>query len=93
MESQSQRQPSRIAAARARSATAKQVLLTSALALFFAVMLLARLTHPAHASQSTSASSSTTSSANDFYGSSNDDFQSGSIAPTQSAPQVATGSS
>jgi hypothetical protein len=93
MESQGQRQSSRIAAARARAATAKQALVMSALALFFGVMLLARLTHPAHASQSSSVSSSTTSSAHDFYGSSNDDFQSGSIAPAQSAPQVATSSS
>jgi hypothetical protein len=93
MESQSRQQPSRIAAARARAATAKQALVMTTLALFFAVMLLARLTHPAHASQSTSVSSSTTSSANDFYRGSNDDFQSGAIAPAQSVPQVATSSS
>jgi hypothetical protein len=90
---ESQRQPSRIAAARARTAAAKQALLMSAFALFFAVMLLARLGHPAHASQASSASSSATSTADDFLGSSNDDFQSGSIAPAQSAPQVSSGSS
>jgi hypothetical protein len=70
----------------------KQALVASALALFVAVMLLARATHPAHSSQSNSVSSGT-SSTDDFFGSSGDDFQAGSIAPGQSTPQVATGSS
>ena len=92
MESHAHREPSRIGTARARAASAKQALLASALALFFAVILLARGTHPAHSSQSSSVSSAT-SNEDDFLGSSSDDFQSGSIAPSQSTPQVSTGSS
>jgi len=92
MDSNALPQASRIAAARARASTVKQALFASALALFFAVMLLAKASHPAHTSQTSSVSSGT-SNADDFFGNSSDDFRSGSIAPAQSAPQVATGSS
>jgi hypothetical protein len=92
VESNVHRQPSRIAAARARAATVKQALLTSALALFFAVMLLARATHPAQSAQLTSVSNAA-SNTGDSFGNSSDDFEAGSIAPAQSAPQVATGGS
>jgi hypothetical protein len=86
---------SRIGAARERAATAKRATAASAVALFLAAMLGARATHAAHTSQSSSSStaSSSASSSDDFTGSSSDGFDSGSLAPAQSIPQVSTGSS
>jgi hypothetical protein len=85
---------SRIGAARARAATAKRTLVVSSLALFVATVLGARATHAAHSSQSSSASSaSSAATSNDFSSSSSQDFDSGSLVPAQSAPQVSTGSS
>ena len=77
-----------------RAASAKQAFVTAAVALFLAAMVAARLTHPAHASQSSTDSSSTASSTDDYsYGNSGDDYQSGWIQPSQSSPQVSTGGS
>jgi uncharacterized protein YfaQ (DUF2300 family) len=84
---------SRIGAARARAATAKRTLLASAVALFFAAMLAARATHAAQASHSSSSSTASSTAAADSFGSSSEDFDPGSLAPAQSVPQVATGSS
>jgi hypothetical protein len=87
---------SRIAAARARAASAKAVLLASALLAFFAALVLAAWTRPAaksaHAVTSVVTSQSN-SEGDTISGSSDDDFSQGSIAPAQSTPQVATGSS
>lgn len=81
---------SRIAGARARATAAKQMLAATALALFFGGMLAARATHAAHASQSDSSSTASSSATDDSY---DGDFDSGSLAPAQSMPQAATGSS
>jgi hypothetical protein len=80
---------SRIAAARARATAAKQMLVASAVVLFFGAMLGARATHAAHASGSPSTPSSGQSADDSFYGG----FDSGSLAPAQSTPQTSTGSS
>ncbi len=92
---------SRISAARARANRANNVILASAAALFVAAVGLARIAHPARASQpATSSGSSTpsasTSSSDQLYdGESGDDgyYGSGSIVPSQSAPQLSTGGS
>jgi hypothetical protein len=81
---------SRIGAARARAAKAKNMLLAAALALFLAAMVAVRLSQPARASQPTSSSTSTsndTSQQDDGY------FDSGTLTPSYSAPQASTGSS
>jgi hypothetical protein len=72
---------SRIAAARARAATAKNTLLAAALALFLAAMVAVRLSQPARASQPTSSSTSTSDDTfqDDGY------FDSGSVALREKA--------
>ena len=81
---------SRIAAARARAATAKHTLLAATLALFLAAMVAVRLSQPARASQP---SSSSTSQSDDTIQQEGDYFDSGTLAPSYSAPQASTGSS
>ncbi|MFL6007111.1 MAG: hypothetical protein ACJ744_12775 [Gaiellaceae bacterium] len=92
---------SRISAARARANRANNVILASAAALFVAAAVAARVGHPARTSQpaTTSSSSGATSastSSDGSYGESEageDYYGSGSIAPSQSAPQLSTGGS
>ena len=87
---------SRIAVAKARAASAKAVLLVSALLAFFATLLLAAWTRPgsssAHAGRSV-VTSQGDSEPDTFFGTSDGDFSQGTIAPAQSTPQVATRSS
>ena len=86
------RATSRIAAARARAAAAKGVLVCAALLAFLWAMLLARAAHPGHAGSTSSASSaSATSSDSSFDGA--DDSGSGQLASSQSTPQISTSSS
>lgn len=85
---------SRIAAARARAASAKAVLLASAVLVFFTTLVLAAWTRPAStAAQGSSVTSNVASDSDSFFGDMDDDSGTGAIAPAQSAPQVATGSS
>lgn len=93
---------SRISAAKARANRANNVILVSAAALFVAAVGAARLAHPARAtdppttsSTSSPASSTSTSSSDGLYDESGDDgyYGSGSIAPSQAAPQLSTGGS
>jgi hypothetical protein len=92
---------SRISAARARANRANNVILVSAAALFVAAVGAARLAHPARAtppattSSTSSTASSSTSSPDGLYDESGDDgyYGSGSIAPSQAAPQLSTGGS
>lgn len=84
---------SRIAAARARAEGAKAVLFVSALLAFFATLLLAAWTRPAATSAHARSAATTGAEADDSFFGSSDDFGSATIAPAQSAPQVATGSS
>src|SRR4051794_4735497 len=92
---------SRISAAKARANRANNVILASAAALFLAAAVAARVAHPARPSQpaTTSSSSGATSAStgsDDFYGESDDSgdyYGSGSIAPSQSPPQLSTGGS
>jgi hypothetical protein len=93
---------SRISAAKARANRANNVILVSAAVLFAAAVGAARLAHPARTtrpattpSTSTTASSSSTSPADGLYDESGDDgyYGSGSIAPSQSVPQLSTGGS
>jgi hypothetical protein len=87
---------SRIAVAKARAASAKAVLLVSALLAFFAALLLAAWTRPASSTANATHSvvtSTVTSESDSSFGTSDDDFSQGTIAPAQSTPQVATGSS
>jgi hypothetical protein len=94
------RMESRISAARARANRANNVILASAAALFVAAVVAARVAHPARTSQpatpSSSDATSTSTSSDYFSGESTDggDYDgSGSIAPSQSAPQLSTGGS
>jgi uncharacterized protein with FMN-binding domain len=91
---------SRISAARARANRANNVILAAAVALFVAAVGVARIAHPARASQPATSSrsstaSSSTSSSDQVYDESGDDgyYGSGSIAPSQSTPQLSTGGS
>jgi hypothetical protein len=88
---------SRIAAARARAASAKAVILVSAVLVFCVALVLAAWTRPGSASgKGRSVVTSNVASDSDFSDSffgETDDSSSGVIAPTQSTPQVATGSS
>jgi len=92
---------SRISAAKTRANRANNVILVSAASLFVAAVGAARLAHPARATQpsttssSSSAGSSSASSSDGLYDESGDDgyYGSGSIAPSQSAPQLSTGGS
>jgi hypothetical protein len=91
---------SRISAARARANRANNVILAAAAALFVAAVLAARIGHPARASQpatsstSSSQTSSATRSGDEYYGDSGDGYDdSGSVAPSQSTPQLSTGGS
>jgi hypothetical protein len=92
---------SRISAARARANRANNVVLASAAALFVAAFAAARLAHPARTSQPATSSSSSvpsasTSSSEPLYDDvSGDDgyYGSGTIVPSQSAPQLSTGGS
>jgi len=81
---------SRIGAARARAATAKNTLLAAALALFLAAMVAVRLSQPARASQP---SPSSTSTSNDASQQDDGYFDSGTLTPSYAAPQASTGSS
>ena len=85
------RATSRIAAARARAAAAKGVLVCAALLAFVWAMLLARATHPGHAGSASSASSASARSGSSFDG--EDDSGSGQLASAQSTPQISTSSS
>lgn len=80
---------SRIAAARARSAAAKNWLAAAAIAMFLATMLAVRA---GQAAQSQTGSSSSSVSDDAFQ---QDDgyFDSGTLTPSYSEPQTATGSS
>jgi len=91
---------SRISAARARANRANNVLIGSAAALFVAALVAARIAHPAQAKQpatSSTSASSTSSSDQSYYDQSDDGYYdyygSGSIAPSQSTPQLSTGGS
>ena len=86
---------SRIGAARARANRAHTAMIATAAALFLAAMVAARIAHPARAAQpaTSSASSSVSSSSDDTSQGSGDYFNSGSTAPSQSAPQLSTGGS
>ena len=92
---------SRISAARARANRANNVILASAAALFVAALVGARIAHPARTSRpattsSNSGATSSSSSSDGLYGESDDGedyYGSGSIAPSQSAPQLSTGGS
>jgi hypothetical protein len=91
---------SRISAAKARANRANNVILASAAALFVAAAVAARIAHPARSPQPASASTSTpsSSSATGSYGSyddasQDDDYGRGSLAPSQSVPQLSTGGS
>ncbi len=88
---------SRIAAARARAASAKAVLLASAVLVFFAALVLAAWTRPgSSAAKGRSAVTSNVASnsdSSDSFFDETDDSGSGAIAPSQSTPQVATSSS
>ncbi len=90
---------SRISAARARANRANNVILASAAALFVAALGAARITHPARPAQpatsSTSGTASAPTSSDQLYDESGDDgyYGSGSIAPSQSVPQLSTGGS
>ena len=88
---------SRIALAKARAASAKAALVVSALLAFLATLLLAAWTRPASTRSVHAVTSVVTSEMNSddqtFFGSSDDQFSQGSIAPAQSTPQVTTGSS
>jgi hypothetical protein len=95
------RMESRISAAKARANRANNVILASAAALFVAAVVAARVAHPARAPQpattsSSSGATSATTSSDDFTGDAEDggdSYGSGSIAPSQSAPQLSTGGS
>jgi hypothetical protein len=78
--------PSRIDEARRRAATAKQAALSLAAAGFIAIALLARTSHPAHASSSSPA----TSSDNSVQTEDDDGF---SLGPGQIAPSSGSGGS
>ena len=80
----------RIAAARERAAKTKHALLAATLALFLAAMVAVRLTRPAAASQT---SSSSASQSDDAVQQDDDYFDSGTLAPSYSAPQASTGGS
>jgi hypothetical protein len=92
---------SRISAAKARANRANNAILVSAAALFVAAVGASRLAHPARAtdpattSSSSNAASSAASSSDGLYDESGDDgyYGAGSIAPSQSAPQLSTGGS
>jgi hypothetical protein len=88
---------SRIALAKARAASAKAVLVVSALLAFLAALLLAAWTRPASTRSAQAVTPVVTSQTNSddgsFFGSSDDQFSQGSIAPAQSTPQVTAGSS
>jgi hypothetical protein len=69
--------PSRIEGARRRAAGAKQTALAAAAAGFLAIALLARASHPGHATSASTGSSSTIQSDDDSFS-----LQPGSIAPS-----------
>jgi len=81
---------SRIAAARERAAKAKHAVLAATLALFLAAMVAVRLSQPARSSQPSTASTAQT---DDAVQQEDDYFDSGTLAPSYSAPQASTGSS
>jgi hypothetical protein len=88
---------SRVAAARARAASAKALLFVCAVLAFLAALLLAAWTRPAtraaHAGSGATSEASSETESPSFEESDDDFFGSGSIAPSQSAPQAVTGSS
>jgi hypothetical protein len=78
---------SRIAAARARAASAKAGLAVAAVAAFLGAIVLERASHPGHAKAATA----TSAAAQDDSGLFQPDGA--GIAPAQQAPQFSTGSS
>jgi len=74
--------PTRIEAAQQRADGAKKVAAISAAVAFAAVVLLARVSHPAHASSSPASGSTSQSSTDDFG------FGSGSVAPSTATPDA-----
>jgi hypothetical protein len=86
--------PSRIAAARARVAAAKNWLMAAAIALFAATMVAVRNAGDPQAKQANSSSSSaSTGGAYEYQQDDGGYFDQGTFAPSQSAPQASTGSS